>query len=97
LFDVALHFHFFNAANNSGFFDMGTLLNNTIVSERPMNAVTFVDNHDTQPGQGLSSFVAGGSSRWLMRSSFCGRMDCHVFSMATCSAFHMTMSQPLKG
>ncbi len=59
LFDVALHFNFFNAANNSGYFDMGSLLNNTIVSQRPMNAVTFVDNHDTQPGQGLSSFVAG--------------------------------------
>lgn len=57
LFDVALHFHFFDAANSSGNFDMGSLLNNTIVSQRPMNAVTFVDNHDTQPGQGLSSFV----------------------------------------
>lgn len=59
LFDVALHFNFFNAANNSGYYDMRSLLNNTIVSQRPMNAVTFVDNHDTQPGQGLSSFVAG--------------------------------------
>jgi alpha-amylase len=57
LFDVALHFKFYQAANGSGYFDMGSLLNNTIVSERPMNAVTFVDNHDTQPGQGLSSFV----------------------------------------
>lgn len=58
LFDVALHFQFFNAANRSGYFDMRSLLDNTIVLQRPMNAVTFVDNHDTQPGQGLSSFVA---------------------------------------
>lgn len=57
LFDTALHFKFVDAANGSGYFDMSHLLNDTIVSTRPMNAVTFVDNHDTQPGQGLSSFV----------------------------------------
>lgn len=57
LFDVSLHFRFYDAANSSGNYDMGSLLNDTLVSARPMNAVTFVDNHDTQPGQALSSFV----------------------------------------
>lgn len=57
LFDVPLHFSFVNAANSNGNFDMGGILNNTLVSSRPFNAVTFVDNHDTQPGQALCSFI----------------------------------------
>ena len=57
LFDVSLHFNLYNAANSGGNYDMGSILNNTLVSSRPMNAVTFVDNHDTQPGQALSSFI----------------------------------------
>jgi alpha-amylase len=59
LFDVSLHYNFYNAANSSGSYDMGSLLNNTLMNARPMNTVTFVDNHDTQPGQALSSFVMG--------------------------------------
>lgn len=57
LFDVGLHFNFFNAANAGGNFDMAHLLDNSLVQARPENAVTFVDNHDTQPGQALESFV----------------------------------------
>ena len=38
---------------------MGGILQDTLVQQRPMNAVTFVDNHDTQPGQALQSFVDG--------------------------------------
>lgn len=57
LFDVSLHFRFYNAANSGGNYDMGSLLQDTLVEARPMNAVTFVDNHDTQPGQALSSFI----------------------------------------
>lgn len=57
LFDVPLHFAFFNAANGNGDFDMGAILSNALVKARPDNAVTFVDNHDTQPGQALSSYV----------------------------------------
>ena len=59
LFDVSLHYNLYNAANSSGTYDMGSILNNTLMISRPMNAVTFVDNHDTQPGQALSSFVMG--------------------------------------
>lgn len=57
LFDVPLHFSFYNAAVSNGNFDMGSLFNGSIVKERPANAVTFVDNHDTQPNQALCSFI----------------------------------------
>ncbi len=57
LFDVPLHFAFYNAANDPENFDMGGIFENTLVKRRPWNAVTFVDNHDTQPGQSLESFV----------------------------------------
>lgn len=59
LFDVCLHYKLQQASDSNGFFDMGSLFNDTLVSRRPMNAVTFVDNHDTQPGQALQSFVEG--------------------------------------
>lgn len=58
LFDVPLHFHFYDASIGNGNFDMAQLFSNTLVGTCPSNAVTFVDNHDTQPGQALFSFVA---------------------------------------
>ncbi len=57
LFDVALHYNFFHAAQEGGAYDLRQLLDHTLVSQRPENAVTFVDNHDTQLGQSLQSFV----------------------------------------
>ena len=57
LFDVALHFNFYNASKAGSDYDMSTILSRTLVAERPANAVTFVDNHDTQLGQSLQSFV----------------------------------------
>ena len=57
LFDVALHYNFFNASHAESDYDLRTLLNNTLLKERPQNAVTFVDNHDTQHGQSLQSFI----------------------------------------
>ena len=36
---------------------MSKLFENTLVATRPECAVTFVDNHDTQPGQALESFI----------------------------------------
>lgn len=59
LFDVPLHFEFMKAATSNGYYDMGGIFNNSLVKARPGNAVTFVDNHDTQPGQALSSFIPG--------------------------------------
>ena len=57
LFDVALHYNFFNASQAGEGYDLRRLLDNTLVRERPQNAVTFVDNHDTQYGQSLQSFI----------------------------------------
>ena len=57
LFDVALHYNFFHASEAGSDYDLRHLLDNSLVSARPQNAVTFVDNHDTQYGQSLQSFV----------------------------------------
>lgn len=57
LFDVALHFKFFHAAEAGSEYDLRDLFRDTIASRRPECAVTFVDNHDTQLGQSLQSFV----------------------------------------
>lgn len=58
LFDVPLHFKFFALSSANGSFDLRTLFDDTLVRTRPDFAVTFVDNHDTQPGQALESWVA---------------------------------------
>ncbi len=58
LFDVPLHYNFYNASCNSEGYDLRRIFDHTLVSADPMHAVTFVDNHDTQPGQALVSFVA---------------------------------------
>ncbi|MBE5882789.1 MAG: alpha-amylase [Lachnospiraceae bacterium] len=58
LFDVPLHYNFHRASCDADGYDLRRLFDNTLVSCHPMHAVTFVDNHDTQPGQALQSFVA---------------------------------------
>ena len=57
LFDTPLHFNFLNASSSSGYFDMRKILDNTLVKENSKYAVTFVDNHDTELGQSLESWV----------------------------------------
>lgn len=57
LFDVPLHFHFEEASKSNGNYDMRNIFNNTIVKNHPLQAVTFVDNHDSQLGQSLDSWV----------------------------------------
>lgn len=57
LFDVPLHFHFHQASTGNGNYDMSRILEGTLVERRPQRTVTFVDNHDTQPGQALHSWV----------------------------------------
>ena len=57
LFDVPLHQRLFEVSHAGGYFDMRRLLDGVLVSARPLQTVTFVDNHDTQPGQALQSFV----------------------------------------
>ena len=57
LFDVPLHDRFQIASKSNGNFDMGSIFEDTLVDRRPSKAVTFVDNHDTEPGQSLESWV----------------------------------------
>ena len=57
LFDVPLHFNFYRASLSNGEFDMSQILEGTLVKEIPDKAVTFVDNHDTEPGQALESWI----------------------------------------
>ncbi|PCR99677.1 alpha-amylase [Lactococcus fujiensis] len=57
LFDVPLHFNFDKAASSEGEFDMRGIYADTLVATHPELAVTFVDNHDTQEGQALQSWI----------------------------------------
>lgn len=57
LFDVPLHMHFHEASCSCAHYDMRNLLQGTLVGCEPSSAVTFVDNHDTQLGQALESWV----------------------------------------
>ncbi len=57
LFDVPLHFKFFHASHDRARIDFKHILCDTLVDADPVHAVTFVDNHDTQPNQALESTV----------------------------------------
>jgi alpha-amylase len=57
LFDVPLHYRFQQASNSGSSFDLRTIFNGTLVQRNPLKAVTFVENHDTQPCQSLESPV----------------------------------------
>ena len=59
LFDVPLHYRFYDAASSNGQYDMRKIFEGTLAKERPDWAVTFVDNHDTQKGQSLESWING--------------------------------------
>ncbi len=56
LFDVPLHFSLYEASKREDF-DLRNIFQDTLVQAHPMKAVTFVDNHDSQPGQSLCSWV----------------------------------------
>ncbi len=58
LFDVPLHFAFHRAGLEGDAFDLRTIFAGSLVSARHDMAVTFVDNHDSQPMQALESTVA---------------------------------------
>lgn len=59
LFDVPLHFQFHHLSNGGGRMDLRGLFQGTLTGARPHQAISFVDNHDTQPGQALQSWVSG--------------------------------------
>lgn len=56
-FDVPLHYNFYQASTSDSSYDMRNILNGTLVASNPIKAVTFVDNHDSQPGQALESTI----------------------------------------
>lgn len=58
LFDVPLHHTFHQASRDGASFDLRTLFDNSLVASRPELAITFVDNHDSQPMQALETPVA---------------------------------------
>lgn len=57
LFDVPFHHALERASKAEGQFDMAKLREGTLWQVEGESAVTFVDNHDTQPGQALESWV----------------------------------------
>jgi alpha-amylase len=57
VFDVCLHYNFHYASKSGGYYDMRTILDGTVMQARPTHAVTFVENHDSQPLQALESPV----------------------------------------
>ncbi len=58
IFDVTLHYSLHRASLERDRFDLRHILDNSLVSRRPLQTVTFVDNHDSQPLQALESPVA---------------------------------------
>ncbi|KIY63156.1 glycoside hydrolase family 13 protein [Cylindrobasidium torrendii FP15055 ss-10] len=60
VFDAPLHYNFKEAGEAKENFDMRAIWDGTVVQKRPIDAVTLVDNHDTQVGQALESWVSSG-------------------------------------
>ncbi|MCF0245371.1 MAG: alpha-amylase [Ileibacterium sp.] len=57
LMDVPLHYHLMQAAGSNGTYDIRNLYAYTLSQTDPEFSCSFVDNHDTQPGQALESWV----------------------------------------
>ncbi|KAG7439172.1 putative alpha-amylase [Guyanagaster necrorhizus] len=58
IFDTLLHYNFKEAGDRAEEYDMRAIWDSTIVQKRHTVAVTLVDNHDTQVGQKLESWVS---------------------------------------
>ena len=57
VFDVPLHYNFHYASKSADNYDLRNILKGTMMEQRPTHAVTFVENHDSQPIQALNSPV----------------------------------------
>lgn len=57
LFDVRLHYNFYEASQQGREYDLSALLQDTLVEACPDQTVTFVDNHDSQKNSSLESQV----------------------------------------
>lgn len=49
LLDVPLHYNFYRASRAGGYYDMSKLLKGSLMQQQPALAVTFVENHHSQP------------------------------------------------
>ena len=66
LFDVPLHFNIRQMSYADGNYNMADIFNGSLLQRRPQNAITFIDNHDSQPGQSLESFV----NTWMKQVAY---------------------------
>lgn len=57
LMDVRFHYALHEASKQGQGYDLRKLLDGTLYKANAEQAVTFVDNHDSQPGQSLESYV----------------------------------------
>ena len=57
LFDVPLHYNFHRASKSGENYDLRQIFDHTLTQQQPSLAVTFVENHDSQPLQALESPV----------------------------------------
>lgn len=57
LVDVRLHNNLYDASQAGADYDLRTIFEGSLVKNHPDQAVTFVDNHDTQRGQALESTI----------------------------------------
>lgn len=57
LFDSMLHHNFYLASHQGQSFDLQGIFSNTLIESHPTLAITFVDNHDSQPLQALEGYV----------------------------------------
>jgi alpha-amylase len=57
LFDAPLHNNFYNAGIRGKNYDLRQIFDGSLVQHQPTLAVTFVENHDSQPLQSLESVV----------------------------------------
>ncbi|WP_199118486.1 alpha-amylase [Pedobacter sp. ASV28] len=57
LFDSMLHHQFYLASIEGNTYNLSKIFDDTLVQVNPLLAVTFVDNHDSQPMQALQSYV----------------------------------------
>jgi alpha-amylase len=66
LFDVALHYKLQAASKAGRDFNLTAIFDDTLVKTHPLHAVTFVDNHDSQPNESLESWIED----WFKQSAY---------------------------
>ena len=54
---MPLHFQLYEASMRGDSFDLRNIFDNSLEGQRKFESVTFVDNHDSQKGQSLQSWV----------------------------------------